>query len=203
MCHDNASCQECHTSTTTITEPNTSNSFYQPYSPSNTGTGTKLQQITRVHSLDYEYTHGIDAKGKLSECQSCHETETFCVNCHQGKQGDYSIGGIAPYSHLQSTFMVMGVGSGGGDHATLARRDIESCASCHDTQGADPVCISCHIDPDGIQGTHPRTHVPNYMKSIHGDWHNSSSSICFNCHTGSSPSSPAGVGFCGYCHGAK
>ena len=203
MCHDNASCQECHASTTTITQHNTPNSFYQPYSPSNQGTGTQIQQITRVHSLDYAYTHGIDAKGKTSECQSCHETETFCVNCHQGKQGDYSIGGIAPYSHLQTDFMVLGVGSGGGEHAKLAKRDIESCASCHDTQGGDTICISCHTDPDGIQGTNPKTHPANYMRSVHGDWHTSQQSICFNCHTGSKPSSPSGVGFCGYCHGAK
>jgi hypothetical protein len=203
MCHDNASCQECHTSTTTITQHNTSKDFYQPYSPSNSGTGTQLQQITRVHSLDYVYTHGIDAKGKTSECQSCHETESFCVNCHQGKEGDYSIGGIAPYSHRQSNFMVLGIGSGGGEHATLARRDLESCASCHDTQGGDPICISCHTDPDGIQGTNPKTHAANYMRGVHGDWHNNRGSICFNCHTGSSPSSPPGIGFCGYCHGAK
>jgi len=203
MCHDNASCQECHTSTTTITQHNTSKDFYQPYSPSNSGTGTQLQQITRVHSLDYVYTHGIDAKGKTSECQSCHETESFCVNCHQGKEGDYSIRGIAPYSHRQSNFMVLGVGSGGGEHATLAKRDIESCASCHDVQGGDPICISCHTDPDGIQGTNPKTHTANYMRGVHGDWHNSRGSICFNCHTGSSPSSPPGIGFCGYCHGAK
>jgi hypothetical protein len=203
MCHDNASCQECHASTTMITQQNTPNDFYQPYSPNNSGTATKLQQITRVHSLDYVYTHGIDAKGKTSECQSCHETESFCVNCHQGKQGDYSIGGIAPYSHLQSNFMIIGVGSGGGQHATLAKRDIESCASCHDTQGGDPVCISCHKDPDGIQGTDPKTHPANYMRSVHGDWHSTQSSVCFNCHTSSSPSSPPGVGFCGYCHGAK
>ncbi|MDR3626479.1 MAG: cytochrome c3 family protein [Ignavibacteriaceae bacterium] len=203
MCHDNASCQECHTSTTMITGQNTSKDFYRPYTPSNSGTGAQQQQINRVHNLNYVYTHGIDAKGKTSECQSCHETESFCVSCHQGKEGDYSMGGVAPYSHLRTTFMVLGVGSGGGDHATLARRDIESCASCHDVQGGDPICISCHTDPDGIKGTNPKTHPSNYMRDTHGDWHDSQGSVCFNCHTGFSPSSQPGVGFCGYCHGHK
>ncbi|MCL5029634.1 MAG: cytochrome c3 family protein [Bacteroidetes bacterium] len=204
MCHDNASCQECHTATTMITESNTSKDFYTPYSPSNNGNGgVKQQQITRVHNLNYVYTHGIDAQSHSAECQSCHQEETFCTNCHHAKEGDYSQGGIAPASHLKSTFMVIGVGSGGGDHAALARRNIESCAACHDTQGGDPTCIKCHIDPDGIQGTNPKTHPSNFMKDVHGDWHDSQGSICFNCHTGSSPSSPAGVGFCGYCHGSN
>jgi len=203
MCHDNASCQECHTSTTMITEKNTPNDFYEPYSPSNSTRGVKQQQITRVHDLNWRFTHGIESKGKTSECQSCHQIETFCASCHQSKQGDFSLGGIEPASHLEPGFMIIGVGTGGGEHATLARRDIESCAACHDVQGGDPVCIQCHTDPDGIKGTNPKTHPANYMHDVHGDWHTSQGSICFNCHTGSSPSSPAGVGFCGYCHGAN
>lgn len=203
MCHDNASCQECHSSTNMITEQNTAKDFYRPYSPSNSGSGAKQQQITRVHNLNYVYTHGIDAKGKTAECQSCHETETFCVSCHQGKEGDFSMGGVAPKTHLQPTFMVLGVGSGGGDHARLARRDIESCASCHDVQGGDPACIQCHTDPDGIKGTNPKTHPANFMRNDHGDWHTNNASVCFNCHTSASPASQPGVGFCGYCHGAK
>ena len=203
MCHDNSSCQECHTSTNAVTQKNTSTDFFQPYSPSNFASGMKQQKITRVHDLNWRYTHGIDAEGKTSECQSCHQINTFCASCHQSKEGDFSIGGIEPASHLEPNFMIIGVGSGGGLHATLARRDIETCASCHDVQGGDPVCIKCHTDPDGIQGTNPKTHPANYMHNVHGDWHTSQGSICFNCHTGSSPSSPAGVGFCGYCHGAN
>ena len=203
MCHDNTTCQDCHTSTNVITENNTSKNFFAPYSPSQPTTGAKQQKITRVHGLNYQFTHGIDAMGKITECQSCHQIDTFCANCHQGKNADYSMGGIAPLSHLKPDFMIIGVGTGGGEHAKLARRDIESCAACHDVQGGDPVCIKCHIDPDGIQGTNPKTHPANYMKDVNGDWHNSQSSICFNCHTGSSPSSPAGVGFCGYCHGSN
>ncbi|MHB8337160.1 MAG: cytochrome c3 family protein [Ignavibacteriaceae bacterium] len=203
MCHDNASCQECHTGTTMLTGNGTPNDFYQPYSPTNSKDGVKQQQITRVHDLNYRFTHGIDAKGKTAECQSCHQINTFCATCHQSKQGDFSLGGIEPTSHLEPNFMIIGVGSGGGEHATLARRDIESCAACHDVQGGDPTCIQCHTDPDGIQGTNPRTHPRNYMHDVHGDWHTSQGSVCFNCHTGSSPSSPAGVGFCGYCHGSN
>ena len=133
-------------------------------------------------------------------CQSIHKTG---ASCHQGENADYSLGGVEPTSHLKPNFVTIGVGSGGGIHATLARRDIETCAACHDVQGADPTCITCHLDSDGIKGTNPKTHPAGFMHDTYGDWHTSNASVCFTCHTSSSPSSPPGVGFCGYCHGSN
>lgn len=203
MCHDNNSCGECHVGTTMLTENNASNNFYKPYVPNNSVDGPKQQQITRVHQLDYRFTHGIDAKQKSSECQTCHNTETFCTQCHQGENQDFEMSGVAPASHLKPNFTTIGVGTGGGEHAILARRDIESCVACHDVQGADPTCLTCHMDNDGIKGTNPKTHPSGFMKETHGDWHNDPGSICFNCHVGASPQTPAGTGFCGYCHGSN
>src|SRR3989339_685663 len=205
MCHnDNTnSCIECHEATNIITEANTPEDFYQPYVPNQFSDGTNKQQITKVHELNYRFTHGIDAKGKTSECQSCHEVETFCASCHQSEDSDFALGGIVPSSHLKSGFFTIGAGTGGGEHAILAKRDIENCVSCHDVQGADPTCITCHLDSDGIKGTNPKTHATGFMRDIQGDWHDSQGSICFNCHTSNSPSSSAGIGFCGYCHGAN
>lgn len=205
MCHDqnNNSCQDCHVATTGITEVNTEDNFYQPYSPSRYIDGAKSQQITRVHELNYRFIHGLDAKGKTEDCSSCHQIETFCGSCHQSKERDFALGGIIPTSHLKAGFSTIGVGTGGGEHATLARRDIERCISCHDVQGADPTCIMCHMDSDGIKGTNPKTHPAGFMKGEKGDWHNDQGSICFNCHSSASPNSIAGIGFCGYCHGSK
>ena len=204
MCHNNTTCQECHVATTGITETNLPDDFYPPYMPSNSIDGSKQQVILKVHGdFNYRYSHGIDAKGKTTECQTCHQVETFCANCHQSENRDFAMGGIVPSSHLMPDFKTIGVGTGGGEHATLARRDLEQCVSCHDVQGADPTCIVCHLDSDGIKGTNPKTHAVNFMKDEHGDWHDNQGSICYNCHTSQSPSSPAGFGFCGYCHGAN
>ncbi|MCX6152258.1 MAG: cytochrome C [Ignavibacteriales bacterium] len=200
MCHDNNSCAGCHVGTNMLTEKNTAKDFYAPYSPHNFVDGTKQQKITRVHDLNFTYTHGIDLKGKESECQTCHQAETFCAECHNLSGGDYAIAGVMPTSHKAKDFMIIGVGSGGGQHATEAKRDIERCASCHDTQGGDPACITCHFDSDGIKGTNPKTHPNGFMRDEQGDWHNDSNSLCFNCHI--STNSP-GVGFCGYCHSSK
>jgi hypothetical protein len=205
MCHDikTNSCQTCHVATTGITEQNFADDFYQPYAPNAYIDGAKQQQITRVHELNYRFTHGIDAKGKISDCESCHQVETFCTSCHQSNERDFALGGILPASHLKTGFATIGAGTGGGDHATLARRDIERCISCHDVQGADPTCITCHLDSDGIKGTNPKTHPAGFMRGENGDWHGDQGSVCFNCHTNSSPKSISGLGFCGYCHGSK
>lgn len=144
MCHDNNSCSTCHVSTTMLTEKNTPADFYQPYVPSNFNDGTKQQQLTRVHDLNYRFTHGIDLKGKQTQCQSCHQVEEFCVSCHSTSGGENLLGGVVPSSHLKPGFVLFGKGSGGGEHAKLGRRDIERCISCHDVQGQDPTCILCH-----------------------------------------------------------
>lgn len=203
MCHDNQSCEECHVATNVVTEVNLRSDFYQPYYPSNFVDGVKQQALSRVHELNYRFTHGIDSKGKTSDCQTCHQVETFCAECHQSNDEDFAFGGIVPASHLKSTFKTIGVGTGGGDHAILAKRDIERCVACHDVNGADPTCITCHLDSDGIKGTNPKTHLTGFMKNEHGDWHNDVNSVCYNCHTSASPRSIAGTGFCGYCHGIK
>lgn len=197
LCHDEVFCEDCHVATIGIDETNLSNDFFTPYSPHNFVDGTKQQTITRVHDLNYRFTHGIEAKGKTHNCQTCHQTETFCVECHASESGDFNLGGIVPLSHTASDF-VTGL-TPGSQHAVLAKRDIESCASCHDVQGADPNCILCHSDPDGIKGTNPKTHASGFMKDIEGDWHDDGGSICYDCHTNTNI---AGIGFCGYCHGA-
>jgi hypothetical protein len=203
MCHDNQSCEDCHTATSTITETNLKDDFYQPYYPANSVDGAKQQAITRVHELNYRFIHSVDAQGKTADCQTCHQVETFCLQCHQSDNQDFAFGGIVPASHLKSTFKTIGVGTGGGDHAVLARRDIESCVACHDVNGVDPTCITCHLDTDGIKGTNSKTHPSGFLSNEHGDWHNDAGSVCFNCHTGYSPNSQPGIGFCSYCHGDK
>jgi hypothetical protein len=203
MCHDNTFCESCHVSTTMITEANTARDFYTPFSPHKFVDNTKQQQITRVHDLNYRFTHGIDAKSKSANCQTCHQTETFCVECHTSSGGDYALGGMVPASHKAPNFVTIGVGTGGGGHATLARRDIERCAGCHDVQGADANCILCHVDNDGIKGTNPKTHIRGFMKSSSGgDWHNDLGSVCYSCHTDANakPNGKKGIGFCSYCH---
>lgn len=202
MCHESTFCESCHVGTNMIDETNSSDNFYQPYSPHKYVDNTKQQQISRVHDLNYQFNHGIDAKGKASNCITCHQTETFCAQCHNSDgNGDFALEGFVPPSHTKINFTTLGVGSGGGLHAELAKRDIENCASCHDTQGADPACIMCHTDNDGIKGTNSKTHATGFMNNEKGDWHGDFGAVCYNCHTDAGALLQiSGQGFCGYCH---
>lgn len=206
MCHDNNSCDECHNATTAIDADNSSKNFLMPYAASQFTDGKKQQRLTRVHEMGYRFTHGIEASGKEKECSSCHQTETFCAECHSGDKHDYALGGMLPMSHRKPNFKTIGPGSGGGEHAVLAKRDIEKCASCHDAQGADPVCVTCHMDNDGARGNDPKTHASGFMKdNDDGDWHSDRGSVCYACHTDANahPGGTPGQQFCGYCHGKK
>ena len=202
-CHTQNFCADCH-GAAPLERFGRSSLMSEPSPRSSSPTdGPKQMTLQMTHSMNYRYTHGIDARAKATDCYSCHNAQTFCEQCHAA--GDNLTPGMKPASHLAPGFTTFGVGSGGGRHAQLALRDIESCAACHDARGADPVCITCHIDPDGIKGIHPRTHPAGFMQGDHGSWHTDPGAVCYNCHTdmNASPGGTAGKGFCGYCHGPK
>ncbi|MFA6455940.1 MAG: cytochrome c3 family protein [Bacteroidota bacterium] len=201
-CHTEASCMECHdgTNLTKLSKFEKTGTM----SPRKFGNDKPAAlAVQNVHDLNYKFTHGIDAKGRSADCQTCHRQQTFCSDCHM--TGSAALGGAVPTSHEQAGFTTFGVGSGGGIHATLAKRDIQSCASCHDAQGGDPTCITCHTDNDGIKGTNPKTHANGFMKDVTGEWHDDAASTCFVCHTDANarPNGKPGQNFCGYCHGAN
>lgn len=205
MCHSDNFCQACH-SPVGFKGNNTKQGFYAPYYTKETGVRkdrTALQKLTTAHSLNYKFTHGLDANQKSFECKTCHEQSTFCAECHQ--TGGELVTGITPTSHQVAGFTTFGVNTGGGLHSDLARRDIESCASCHDVEGRDPACVKCHFDNDGIKGTNPKTHEIGFMSDDKGIFHETEGANCYSCHTDANakPKGIPGTGFCGYCHGAK
>lgn len=201
-CHSDNFCQVCH-SPLNYSGENKNENIFAPYYSKEGATRidrTALQKLSTVHDLNYKFTHGLDANHKSFECKTCHDPVTFCASCHQN--GGDLLTGIAPQSHQQAGFTTIGVNTGGGLHSELARKDIESCQSCHDVQGGDPKCVQCHFDSDGVKGTNPRTHEPGFLSDEKGLWHDTQGAVCFTCHTDANarPNGISGVGFCGYCH---
>jgi hypothetical protein len=199
-CHSDNFCAQCHDGTN-LTKLS-SGSMIGMISPRTMGNDQpKALAGQMVHDLNYLYTHSVDAKARTNECQTCHDRRTFCNDCHEN--GSQGLGGTLPASHKIPGFTLRGgYGSGGGRHADLARKNIEQCASCHDVEGAEPTCVFCHSDNDGIKHTDPKTHVAGFMNSIHGDWHSNPGATCYVCHTdpNARPNGVKGRGFCGYCH---
>ena len=193
-CHSENDCQACHVHPSlqlTETDP----AWIAGESRPSLG-GQWPLVLQDVHDLNYRFTHSTDFRSKGSDCYVCHDQRNFCVACHE-RERETGLGPLKPLDHGQSGFVRFGVGSGGGRHAELARRDIESCTGCHDVQGRDPRCLSCHMDRTPGVGNDPRTHSSRFNDQ-NGEWHSNPGSVCFNCHQ---DTGRAGIGFCGYCHG--
>lgn len=143
QCHSVSFCQECHEPANSVPKDVASDRFYIDAWPR----GEKMDDgrllgIQQVHALTYRYTHGFDARAQSSTCQRCH-VEQFCADCHQN---GYDAAGarIVPQSHQLAGFALIGGGKAMNRHAKLARMDIQSCATCHNVDGGDPICATCH-----------------------------------------------------------
>ncbi len=198
LCHTQLSCDNCHSGAVLSTDELP---LLNPVPGYRTDDFSGKQMLVRNHDLNYVNTHGLDAVTKERDCRVCHEAAEFCTDCHQNStdmilnkpnfHGGVNWGAI---KYPDGTDFVEIIG--GGVHADMARIDIETCQSCHDIDGGDPLCVDCHNDRDGVQNTDPKTHSAGYLHNTQGDWCTEPVSMCFVCHTPQTK----GVGFCGYCH---
>lgn len=90
-----------------------------------------------IHPVNYLFSHPLDVRSKKIRCQSCHELESFCVACHRAEA-------VEPLSHSAANWTVSFVPGIPSRHALEARRDMEYCLSCHESE--EPTCASvgCH-----------------------------------------------------------
>ncbi len=196
-CHNRDHCQECHESAVPLAATSGAGELFLPYGPQVAAEGLGVE---RAHEIDYRYTHPLDAAGKESDCFTCHRYESFCTECHAPEDDPEK---FRPLWHGGPGWGAVAgaVGSGGGRHAEMARRDMELCAACHEVGigGADPRCLECHRDALPGRGNDPSTHEVGFAgASGEGRWHNDPGAVCYICHV---RSQAGDAGFCGYCHG--
>ncbi len=123
-CHSQTSCDACHDAT-------------RPGSPAQRNPDAITSEL--VHRFDFMSRHALEAQAAPGQCVTCH-AKTECDACHSSRGLSASVrGGQSPHP--------LGWGSGLGlmnnAHGPAARRDIGSCATCHD-QGAASNCVRCH-----------------------------------------------------------
>lgn len=148
-CHREQFCQDCHVGDELKNFSGARERAVDPSPRASTKDSPKQLRVQQVHSLNYRYTHGIEAQSKTLDCGTCHQAQSFCAECHES--GTITQFRIKPSTHNTAGFVTIGRGTGGGIHATMARRDLESCVTCHDVQGSDPVCATCHTEGGGIR----------------------------------------------------
>ena len=135
QCHAQTSCDSCHDSTKPL-GPQTRNP----------------QAIEReyVHRFDFLSRHAIEARSQPGQCFSCH-VRTECDACHASRGVSAAVNNA---SSPHPPGWASGLGAFNNLHGQDARRDVTSCAACHD-QGAASNCVRCHR-VGGMGGTpHP------------------------------------------------
>lgn len=151
-CHSVSFCQECHSPYDRVNDAATTKNFAVPSSPrGQTIDNADRLSLQKRHNLTYRFTHGFDARAQASKCEICHSQETFCTPCHRNGFDEAGIR-ILPQSHQLAGFASPAPGRANNRHAKLAEMSIEACAVCHNVEGADPICVTCHetgIAPKG------------------------------------------------------
>ncbi|MCF6238367.1 MAG: cytochrome c family protein, partial [Candidatus Marinimicrobia bacterium] len=127
QCHVQITCDNCHSGSNLGSDES---KYLDPVSIYRRDLAGDKQLIDRVHDLNYTYFHGIDADTKFYDCSTCHEVQTFCVDCHQNEtdllrnkpqfHGGLDWGAV---KYPNGTDFSNNVD--GGAHAELARMDIE------------------------------------------------------------------------------
>jgi len=134
QCHEHKWCLDCHQGGGTGDDLAREN-FGHDYKP-------------KSHRSDFINIHPMKAQDNPQQCYRCHEAKSFCNSCHSR----FPKGSLRIKSHLRSgdsqTYMWS------SEHATEARRNLQSCQTCH----ADgDVCLQCHSASSGAKiNPHPR-----------------------------------------------
>ena len=121
-----------------------------------------------VHPPNFDTLHAVDARSNIGDCADCHTVETFCRQCHARTKFVPDEPNRPP-----SRFSVHPPGwskpGSPGNHAAMARRNIEDCASCH----TEDDCVACH------QGVNP--HPPEFQLRCK-QWLQANPAPCAKCH---------------------
>ena len=138
QCHEQSFCADCHARTA----PTTIELKFP-------------EKVERqmLHQNDFESRHALEARADAAMCLRCH-SPLSCDRCHRER-------GVEPAAPNPRDPHPAGWAMPGSArfHGTAARRDIASCASCHD-QGAASNCVGCH-KVGGIGGS---PHPPSFFK---------------------------------------
>ncbi len=159
-CHDDAFCIDCHDG---------------PIRP------------MRIHAGDYMTLHAQDSRAAVSDCSSCHRTQTFCQGCHdrvgfgERTTGEFGVGGTLDF-HPSDWSGPPGMPQG---HAHAAQRNIGTCVSCH----TEDSCLACHATTGAATpGLDVSPHGPDFARSARCDalaGHNRR--VCLRCHAPGDP----------------
>ncbi len=125
-----------------------------------------LNYMPKSHRSDFTSIHPIKAQDNPQSCKRCHD-QKYCNDCHSR----FPKGNMRIKSHMS-----LGISQGyspasASEHATEARRNLQSCATCH-PEG--DVCVRCHSS--GKVRPHPKSWKSGNLKD------RTDGKVCRKCH---------------------
>lgn len=126
-CHSEGTCAKCHGVTTAVLPWRMS--FDRP-------------SLSGLHRAGFFTRHPDEARSSPGLCATCHDSETFCRDCH-AKRGVASMSGSTVGANGRSPHPPDWIRARGGGHGRAARMDPIGCASCHGGAG-EALCVGCH-----------------------------------------------------------
>lgn len=154
QCHAQDFCLDCHQGGG-ITADLTVENFRRDYVP-------------KSHRSDFLALHPIKALDNPQTCYRCHD-KRYCQQCHSR----FPRGSLRIKSHLMLGPDRQTYRPGLNEHPTEARRNLQSCQSCHPD---GDVCVQCHSS--GKANPHPR----NWRSIVGNIKDRTSSQVCRKCH---------------------
>jgi len=153
QCHEQKMCLDCHKGGGTGDNLSQSN-FGRDYKP-------------KSHRSDFMTIHPIKALDNPQQCYRCHDAVSFCNSCHSR----FPKGNLRIKSHMMLGANAQTTSWAIGEHSTEARRNLQSCQTCH-PEG--DVCIQCHSS--GKTRPHPRNWKSGNIKD------RTNENMCLKCH---------------------
>ncbi|HBG04304.1 MAG TPA: cytochrome C [Geobacter sp.] len=153
-CHGQTMCLDCHQGGGINADLSVAN-FGRDYLP-------------KSHRSDFVTIHPIKALDNPQSCYRCHD-QKFCNACH----ARFPQGNLRIKSHLALGSVGQAYAPALNEHATEARRNLQSCQACHPD---GDVCIQCHAS--GSTNPHPRN-----WRAIKNNYRDKAGSrVCTKCH---------------------
>lgn len=154
-CHEQTFCAECHSRTAPMRIA-----------------ALLPERVDRafIHRGDFVGRHAIEASADPATCSRCHG-QSFCQECHATRL-------LTSFSDPTRNPHPPGFSdpASSGFHGPAARREINSCAACHD-QGAASNCVQCH-QVGGVGGNpHPASWLLRHPRS-----ELDTNPMCLACH---------------------
>jgi hypothetical protein len=138
------------------------------------------------HPGGYLAVHAVDLRRAASDCGTCHDTQRFCIACHErsgvAMRGESDFRAGEPGRNFHPGGWASLDRAGPDRHAAAARANLTECSACH----REDTCLRCHSAEAG--GPRISPHGPGWRGSARcRALAAGNGRMCLRCHIAPTP----------------